>query len=178
MIYLITNKINNKRYIGKTQKPIKTRWYYHCKNASYGIDTALYRAIRKYGEENFTIEYLCEGSDAEEILAISSYKPEYNMTKGGDGGDTSASPRYLEAMKRRDMSGKNNPMYGKKGINNPNYGKKYGPNPRISESKKKVLICSNGNIFYGFQQMFDFYSVRSYYSLKKIGITWSEKDDS
>ena len=178
MIYLITNKINGKRYIGKTKFTIDRRWYYHCKNAEYGVDTPFYRAIRKYGKENFTVEFLCEGLDSEEIIMIEVHKPEYNVTRGGDGGDTSSSKRYKEAMVRRNMSGSNNPMYGKKGEGNPNFGKKHGPNPLISEKKKKVLICSNGKIFHGFKSMFDFYNVRSYYSLKKIGITWSEKDES
>ena len=51
------------------------------------LDTYLYRAIRKYGKENFTIEILDEEySNEKEIYWISKLKPEYNMTKGGDGG--------------------------------------------------------------------------------------------
>ena len=163
MIYLITNTVNNKRYIGKTSKTIEERWYQHCKNAEYGIKTHLYKAIRKYGKENFIIEFLCDGLDSEEIKMIEFYQPEYNITKGGTGGDTSKSPNYINAMKRRNISGSNNPMFGKKGLDNPNYGKKYGSNPKISESKKKTLKCSNGKIFKGFQEMFDFYNVKSYY---------------
>jgi group I intron endonuclease len=175
MIYLITNTVNGKRYIGKTSRTIEVRWYHHCKNAEYGLDNYLYKAIRKYGKDNFTIEYLCDGLDEEEVVMIEAYSPEYNMTKGGDGGDTSNSPRYQEGMiRRRSYKGENNPNYGKCGELSPKYGKKYGPKPNISRSKMKKLLSSDNNIFEGFQSMFDFYNVKSYYSLKKKGITWSE----
>lgn len=124
MIYLITNTINCKRYIGKTTQSLEKRWYQHCKNAEYGQDTYLYRAIRKYGKNNFTIENLCEGLGDEEILMIETYSPEYNMTLGGDGGDTSSSPNYKLGMSNRDTSGINNPNYGKRGPSSPNYGKR------------------------------------------------------
>lgn len=175
MIYLITNRYTGDRYIGKTSRTIESRWYQHVKNAEYGLDTFLYRAIRKYGKESFTIEFLSEGLDAEEIQLIAHLKPEYNMTSGGDGGCTANSPNYKASMlKRRSYKGEGNPNYGKKGALNPNFGKKHGPNIKASETKKKILMCSNGHIFRGFQEMFEFYDVRSYYSLKKIGITWSE----
>ena len=57
-IYLITNKINNKKYVGKTTKSIKERWEEHLKDSKKEKCEIrpLYRAIRKYGIENFTIE--------------------------------------------------------------------------------------------------------------------------
>lgn len=178
MIYLVTNKIDGKRYIGKTSKTIEERWYQHCKNAEYGIDTYLYKAIRKHGKDNFIIEYLCDGLDDEEILMIETHNPEYNMTKGGDGGDTSTSPNYKIGMLRRSYKGQNNPNYGKRGEQNPKYGKKYGPKPNISSAKKKKLLTSDGNVFHGFQAMFEFYNVKSYYSLSKLGITWKELNNA
>ena len=132
MIYLITNTITGDRYIGKTARTVEDRWYQHKKNAEYGRDTYLYRAMRKYGADNFTIEHLSDGLDEEEILLIESMRPEYNMTRGGDGGDTSSSPNYKHAMAKRDMSGEKNPMYGKRGKDNPNYGK-----TRTEEQKQR-----------------------------------------
>ncbi len=132
MIYLVTNNINGKRYIGKTSQSVEKRWYQHCKNAEYGHDTYLYRAIRKYGKNNFTVELLCEGLDEEEIVMIEAHSPEYNMTLGGDGGDTSSSPNYKHAMINRDTSGPNNHMFGKRGPLSPNYGKR-----RTEEQKQK-----------------------------------------
>lgn len=133
MIYLITNKITGDRYVGKTSRTIEGRWYQHQKNAEYGHETYLYRAMRKYGFDNFIVEQLSDGLDEEEIVLIDQLRPEYNMTRGGDGGDMSASPKWQESVKRRNCKGENNPMYGKRGTNNPNYGKK-----RTTEQKAKI----------------------------------------
>ena len=53
-IYKITNKINNKVYIGKTEGDIALRWQQHIYNMSNGIEYHLYNAMRKYGLENFS----------------------------------------------------------------------------------------------------------------------------
>jgi hypothetical protein len=75
--------------------------------------------MRKYGEENFEFSILEEVGSSEilnerEIIWIEKLKPTYNMTKGGDGGDTSNSPNYKIAIKNRDQSGSKNGMYGRK----------------------------------------------------------------
>ncbi len=148
MIYIVTNTTDNKRYIGKTSKTLEERWYKHCKSAEYGSNTYLHKAIRKYGSDSFKIEYLMEGLDEEEVMCIDQYTPEYNMTVGGDGGDTSNSPNYMISMERRNYEGRNNPNYGKKGEHSPNYGKRRTEDQKqnISNSdylklkKKKVKI--------------------------------------
>jgi len=173
MIYKITNLINGKTYIGKTTN-LEARWTLHKWAARSGKKNRLYVAMRKYGIENFTIEKIGEGYDIEEVIAINEHAPDYNMTAGGTGGDTSSSPNYQNAMRMRDYNGKNNPNYGKRGNKNPKYGKKYGKKPNISNAKKKLLRCSNGNIFRGFEEMWKFYNVKSYFSLKKKGITYCE----
>lgn len=88
-IYKITNKINNKSYIGQTITPIKVRMYKHyshAKTATSGIDFA----IQKYGKENFIIEQLCECNneclnDQERyyIHYYDTYNNGYNLTIGG-----------------------------------------------------------------------------------------------
>ena len=135
MIYLITNNINNRRYIGYTTKSLDVRWYKHCKSSEYGSNTYLHKAIRKYGPESFTIEFLSEGFQDEEVMFIEDMNPEYNMTKGGDGGDTSLSPNYKTALLQRDLSGSNNPNFGKLGSSSPNFGKKRTPE-QIEKYKK------------------------------------------
>lgn len=148
MIYIITNKIDGKCYIGKTSQSLDKRWYQHCKNAKYGHDTYLYRAIRKYGVDNFVYEYLADGLDEEEVILIEKHKPEYNMTKGGDGGDTSSSPNYITALQRRNYKGSNNPNYGKRGEDSPNYGKKRTAeqinNSREGYKGKRIPVRVNG----------------------------------
>lgn len=148
MIYLITNKLDGKRYIGKTTQTIEQRWYQHCKNADYGHNTYLYKAIRKYGKDNFHIQFLCEGLDKEEIRLIADIRPEYNMTTGGDGGDTSNTPAYIQAMRERNFRGDNNPNYGKRGVDSPNYGKvrteEQRQHHRDGYKGKRVPVCVDG----------------------------------
>ena len=50
-IYLITNLLNNKKYIGKTTQSIEERWQEHIYDSKRKkCETRpLYRAIRKYG---------------------------------------------------------------------------------------------------------------------------------
>lgn len=99
IIYQITNQVNSKFYIGKTSKNINERFSKHCQN-SKNQNTYLYKAMRKYGIENFSIEVLETTSNASEreIYWIETLSPHYNMTKGGDGGDTSNSPNFIRSM--------------------------------------------------------------------------------
>lgn len=60
-IYKITNLINNKCYIGKTERTINERWKEHLKK-SKSLDLPLYRALNKYGIDNFQIEQIEECS--------------------------------------------------------------------------------------------------------------------
>ena len=90
-IYIIKNNINDKVYIGQTILPINIRFTNH-KMASRVEDTKFYRAIRKYGENNFYIELLetttIENLNSREKYWINyydSYKNGYNSTLGGDG---------------------------------------------------------------------------------------------
>ena len=59
-IYQITNKINNKIYIGKTEFSIEKRFKEHCKDAydNKKEKRPLYAAMRKYGIENFEISLI------------------------------------------------------------------------------------------------------------------------
>lgn len=94
-VYKITNKINNKVYIGITSKGLSARWKEHLYNAEHGCPFKLYNALRKYGKENFSIELIdfCnswEELEEKEKYYISEYKSlqdefGYNMTEGGDG---------------------------------------------------------------------------------------------
>ena len=56
-IYKITNLITGKSYIGETNRTIEARWYQHRYRAENEIRSEyLYRAMNKYGIENFIIE--------------------------------------------------------------------------------------------------------------------------
>ena len=94
-VYKITNKVNNKIYIGITSKGLSARWKEHLYNAEHGCPFKLHNAIRKYGKENFSIELIdfCnswEELEEKEKQYISEYNTlsdefGYNMTEGGDG---------------------------------------------------------------------------------------------
>ena len=96
-IYAIENKINNKLYIGQTSKTALERWETHKKNARMKINRKLYDAINRYGESNFILHEVSEvctkqKANAIEMLLISLFNTNgvggYNMTIGGDGGNT------------------------------------------------------------------------------------------
>lgn len=99
-IYKITNQINGKVYIGKTTEPsINERWKQHkseCHKERVK-NRPFYKALNKYGPENFIIEEIeqCDVAILEEreIYWIDIYRSYigwddcngYNATTGGDG---------------------------------------------------------------------------------------------
>lgn len=104
IIYKVQNNINQKVYIGKTTKTLNERKKTHLKNVKMGLKSHFYDSIRKYGEESFTwCELLsCNSIDIlneMEIMFIdkfNSYMDGYNMTLGGDGGDTISNKSEVE----------------------------------------------------------------------------------
>ena len=90
-IYKITNKINNKSYIGQSIH-IERRWSEHLQGSRHNPHSVLHLAMKKYGEENFIFEILelCDEKDLnvkEEkyIIQYNTLVPMgYNVQKGGD----------------------------------------------------------------------------------------------
>lgn len=90
-IYKITNKTNEHCYVGQSRNIFK-RWNDHSEIAfnpnNKGYEYPLYRAMRKYGKENFTFEILEECSieqlNEKELFWIKELAPTYNQTTGGD----------------------------------------------------------------------------------------------
>lgn len=126
-IYLTTNLINGKKYVGM------------CKNTHrdgyLGSGKMLKFAIRKYGKENFTRSILQECDTFEQLSESEKFWIEkydavnsehfYNLTPGGFGGNSDYLKSYWMKLNKeerricrkwniRDMKGDNNPMYGKK----------------------------------------------------------------
>ena len=90
-IYKVTNLENGKCYVGFTRETPYKRLRNHVRSSRQEKKhTYLHSAIRKYGEDKFIIETLEEGDpnyllSVREAYWISTIKPEYNLTEGGDG---------------------------------------------------------------------------------------------
>jgi len=93
-IYIIENKDNGKKYVGKTtlSDPYK-RWSQHKYNAKgQWNDMVIGRAINKYGIDSFTFYVIetCDDNDVDEreaywIEKFNTYYDGYNSTLGGEG---------------------------------------------------------------------------------------------
>ena len=91
-IYKITNLKNNKIYVGATTRHPHIRFAEHCNDAKRFPDRPLYKAINKYGKENFDIKIIEECKNEERFMRekywieyFGSFKNGYNATVGGDG---------------------------------------------------------------------------------------------
>lgn len=109
-IYLTTNTVDNKKYIGMRQVNIDDI----NKDKYLGSGKILKQAIKKYGRDAFTKEILCECTSKEELAEkekyfISLYNAIkdpmfYNIHEGGFGGNTLAgktNEEMLELKKHR-----------------------------------------------------------------------------
>lgn len=93
IIYVITNDINNKQYVGKTHNSIEKRFKQHVSDSKRKRceKRPLYDAMNKYGIEHFHIKELehCPANEAAEremywIEKLDTYHYGYNATLGGD----------------------------------------------------------------------------------------------
>jgi group I intron endonuclease len=127
-IYLITNNINRKMYVGQTSTNYKKRWLKHINNALNSPQqgcVSLYRAIRKYGKDNFTVSLLekitAEKANEREFFWIKTLKTQnnkngYNLTSGGDCFKMSKSCRekLSNKLRGREITWKNKVSVGMK----------------------------------------------------------------
>lgn len=88
-IYMYTNKINGKRYVGQTTRTLEKR---HCQHL-FQHESYFDRALQKYGEDNFTLEILADNIvDIDELNRLEEYYIEkydtfnngYNLNRGGN----------------------------------------------------------------------------------------------
>jgi group I intron endonuclease len=136
--YLITNKINNKGYVGITTRSLDRRWYEH-KFVPNSCGQLLAKAINKYGAEAFEIKPIASAKTLENlkevekdlIIQFQTKVPfGYNLTDGGDGvfgfkqseeqkkrnGDLKRGTKASEETKQKMRvahSGEKNGFYGK-----------------------------------------------------------------
>jgi len=138
VIYLLTNTVDNKQYVGRTND-INRRLKEHRYKSQDAIDIA----INKYNWKNFTVDILednvpIDKLNKKEIKYIAEYDTYrgrgYNLTEGGDGwwagkekseetkrkiSEAKKGQKLTEEHKRKikenhaDFSGENHPMWGK-----------------------------------------------------------------
>ena len=98
LVYKITNNVNGHGYIGITQCALAKRWREHLCAARTGSEKRLYRAMRKYGTDNFKIKVIRQAESFEElqrfecelIIEHNTHAKNgqgYNLTAGGEGRD-------------------------------------------------------------------------------------------
>jgi group I intron endonuclease len=161
-IYIITNSVNNKIYIGCSTN-IHDRWKRHLRDAFNNnckmYKYPLYRSIRKYGKDNFSFEILLETFDYfywEKFFIFwhksNNSKYGYNLTSGGEGSlgchhSKSAETRKKLSIINRGKRNKKNSDNLKKGFSNgvyvhPRKGKILTDEQRkrISEGHKGIKI--------------------------------------
>lgn len=128
-IYRTTNLVNNKVYIGKSEKSYNEKYL--------GSGKLLWKAIKKYGSHNFKNELL-ESCDSIEKLNkrekfwIKKYlKNSYNLAEGGTGGWTTKYYSTSQLQKLKNKLSKS--LKGRK----------------VSDSCKNILSLKNKNKFFG-----------------------------
>lgn len=110
-LYSITNALNNKVYIGQSNKE-KERWRQHKYFSKHKPVQYVHFAMSKYGIDNFIYEIIAmcrnqEDADETEMLLIKQYDSRnkefgYNISPGGD-------PAWNRGLPKEQQ-----PMYGKK----------------------------------------------------------------
>ena len=97
IVYKITNKINGKNYIGKTEYSLEHRWNRHLSSSRNGSKFRFHSAIRKYGKDYWDLSVIETYQTEDENfinekethfikLFESDTKKGYNATSGGTGG--------------------------------------------------------------------------------------------
>lgn len=93
-LYVITNKVNGKQYIGKTYKQVHERFNQHVFDSRRERNKGrkLYQAMNEFGVDNFCIQTIgqyeekeLEHKEMEYIYYYDTYRNGYNETLGGDG---------------------------------------------------------------------------------------------
>lgn len=107
-VYVHTNNVNGKRYVGITKKSLKDRWR---NGSSYKGSPHFYNSIKKYGWNGFTHYILADNLTREDACAmeqeyIAKYKTQdrlygYNSTNGGENCIHNEESRRRNSMARK-----------------------------------------------------------------------------
>lgn len=92
-IYVITNILNGKKYVGYTSFSLRERFSSHKRASNSGSKQHIHHSMKKYGYDNFIIEPIYSSLFKEHIRVMErhfirqydTFKNGYNMTYGGEG---------------------------------------------------------------------------------------------
>lgn len=162
LIYVITNNINGKKYVGQTKNSIQIRFNQHCKKSNGCV--CLSRAIQKYGKENFTIEEIDSAKSADElnekeiywIAELNTLTPSgYNINKGGG---NYTGPKDIESFSENRIGSKNP---NAKKVININDNKVFDSIVEASDyykvDKTAISACCRGKISNAYGYIWAFY---------------------
>lgn len=161
--YLITNKINDKKYVGITKYSLQKRFLNHLKYAQGNPNGYFQRAICKYGADSFNLEVLEKAESWNDLQIIEQEWIKklktnlsqfgYNMTEGGDGGNTLLTTSAKINVSRACIKRMHNPEQRKK-VWNPVINKKRTANMKkglkvlyADPDKKAELLKNNKGLF-------------------------------
>jgi len=136
VVYQARNLVNGHRYIGFTARGLAQRERQHRNRANRGEGWRLHAAMRKYGHENIVFEVMGNfAADVDLALvyeeeAIAAYRPEYNMSAGGEGVKGPLSPESLASFRAK-----------RAGV--PSYRK---GRPLTEEHKAKIRAANKGQV--------------------------------
>lgn len=152
-IYKITNKINNKIYIGQTKHPHR-RWIEHKTKANQHSDNfPIHLAIAKYGSENFLFEILEWTEDynkreKELIEFYDSISPNgYNIASGGSNNVMFGENHPRNTVTDIKLKSIIEELY-KNELNDREIGEKYGISTKIVSDINKGITHVKDNIEY------------------------------
>lgn len=106
VIYLVTNTVTGKVYIGQTTRSIEQRWGQHC---YYADSRRLGPSIRKHGKDAFVVEKIAEARSKQELddleifhiqrLDSTNRNVGYNLALGGGSGKHSEDTKKMMSEK-------------------------------------------------------------------------------
>lgn len=144
-IYLTTNLINGRMYIGQKKSDTFLAEKY------LGSGSILKQAVQQYGRENFKVTLLCECNTAEELnekemYYIAAYNAQndrqfYNICKGGPGGPMFKGHHHNLVTKMKMSK-------DRKGERNSNYGNRWKQSDELKK-RHSELSSGSGNGMYG-----------------------------
>lgn len=153
VVYLITNLVNGKHYVGKTTGLLKKRWMRHLSDTKRGVQTyPLHNAIRKYGPEAFSIVPLVRILETDPqlkeqerfwIRVFRSNNPRYgyNLTAGGDGLLEHRASVETRRKISEALTGKVHSAEHSRKISAGNKGK-----VRSAETRRKISEANKGKV--------------------------------